>query len=344
MLRSRRFAPLAPSILILAVAACGKGPAYGSDNAIIAVLDPALSEALEPVFRRSFERTFFTTRPEPVFEVTFSPTGSIGEFRKWKRIVVVEPADERAVLVSDLLGRGLLETARTQGLVARVDDEWARGQAIWIVSAATPQATVDLARAKVDSLFDVIHREYVAGQVERMWASEPDSVLAERMLREQGFSILIPRVYTAAPASAPPNTLTFYNQEPRRIVSIHWTPRPATISADTVLAVRREWGRAIFPGDTIPARVPAGADTSAGGASHLFVGETTLGGLRAIRLQGVWENPSDLTGGVFLTYGVPCGDRLVLLDGNVYAPERPKYPYVIQLEQIFETFRCAGER
>ena len=44
--------------------------------------------------------------------------------------------------------------------------------------------------------------------------------------------------------------------------------------------------------------------------------------------------------GLFVTYGVICGDRLVLLDGNLYAPDRSKVPYVIQLDTIFETFRC----
>lgn len=343
MPRTRRFALILPAILTLLAAACGKGPAYGSDNALIAVVDPALRDTLDPVIRGSFERTFFTTRPEPVFDVTFESTRSIGEFRKWKRIVVFEPADEEASLVPQLLTRSQLGAARSTGVVAVVEDKWARGQSIWVISGPTAQSTLNLARATADSLFEIVQGLYVDAQVERMWASGRDVALADSMLREHGFSITLPRVYRGAPASAPPRTLTYFNQEPRRVVSIHWAPRPAEMTRDTVLGLRREWGRAIFPGDTIPARIPREGDVIPE-VPDLLVGERMLGGRPAVRLQGVWQNPSDHSGGVFLTYGVPCGEHLVLLDGNVFAPDRPKYPYVVQLEQIFETFRCARER
>jgi hypothetical protein len=353
MPRCRRLLALVPSIAIVA-AGCGRGPAYGSDNAIIAVVDPELREELEPVIRRTFEREAFTTRPEPIFEVTFASSDDIGEFRRWKRILVVEPADEDATLVPELLGGDRLAAARSGGVVAEIEDEWARDQTIWVVSAPTPAATARLLRAKADSLYEVAHTRYVAGEVDRMWASEPDSALAEQLLEEHGFALVLPQVYTSAPGSAPPNTLTFYNDNPRRVISIHWTPRPVEITADTVLGIRRALGEALFPGDTIPARVapfegtmPApdttGADTTFAPPTPLLVSETTIAGRPAIRLQGVWQNPNDRTAGIFLTYGVGCGDRLVILDGNVFAPDRPKYPYLVQLERIFATFRCAAE-
>jgi hypothetical protein len=74
----------------------------------------------------------------------------------------------------------------------------------------------------------------------------------------------------------------------------------------------------------------------------LLASRTTLEGLPAVRLQGVWENRSDLTSGLFLTYGVLCGDRLVLIDGNLYAPDRDKYAYLLQFERISQTFRCGA--
>ena len=122
--------------------------------------------------------------------------------------------------------------------------------------------------------------------------------------------------------------------------------RPAELTADTVLALRRDWGRALFAGDSIEgvleARTGRGAapDPPTGAAAEVRAVETRLDGLPAIRLQGPWTNPADVTAGLFVTYGVICGDRLVLLDGNLYAPDRSKVPYVIQLDTIFETFRC----
>jgi hypothetical protein len=229
-----------------------------------------------------------------------------------------------------------------------VHDKWARGQTIYVLAAPTAAATAELVLASADSLYDVIHDQFVDYHVARMWASEPDSALAGRLADELGFSVLLPNVYRPAGASAPADSRVWYNEDPRRVVSLHWLPRPAGLTADTVLAVRRDWGRQLFPGDSITGVLPAAADTAAGPDS--LVGpvpevralETRLGGLPAIRLQGPWTSPSDVGTGLFVTYGVICGDRLVLLDGNLYAPDRSKYPYVVQLDRIFETFRCGA--
>ncbi|MGH7543045.1 MAG: DUF4837 family protein [Gemmatimonadota bacterium] len=337
----RRVAALLPVLLV--AAACGRGPAYGSDNAIVAVVDPSLRERVEPVLRASLEREVETTRMEPVFEVTFTTPEGIGEFRKWKRLLVVERGGEGAVLLPELVDTPL------EGPVSSVvHDKWARGQTIYVLAAPTAEATEELVRSSADSLFDVIHDEFVAYHVARMWASRPDSALAESLAGELGFSVLLPNVYRSAGASAPVDSRVWYNEDPRRVVALHWLPRPAGLTADTVLAVRRDWGRLLFAGDSITGVLPTGADTAAGLDS--LVGpvpgvraeETRLGGLPAIRLQGLWTSPSDVGTGLFVTYGVICADRLVLLDGNLYAPDRSKYPYVVQLDRIFETFRCGA--
>ena len=339
--RRRLAAALFPVLLLLA--ACGRGPAYGSDNAIVAVVDPALRERVEPTLRAALEREVETTRMEPVFEVTFTTPEGIGEFRKWKRLLVVEFGGEDAVLLPELVDTPL------EGPVSTVvHDKWARGQTIYVLAAPTAEATEELVRSSADSLYDVIHDQFVDYHVARMWASAPDSALAGRLADELGFSVLLPNVYRPAGASSPADSRVWYNEDPRRVVSLHWLPRPAGLTADTVLAVRRDWGRQLFPGDSITGVLPATADTAAGPDS--LVGpvpevralETRLGGLPAIRLQGPWTSPSDVGTGLFVTYGVICGDRLVLLDGNLYAPDRSKYPYVVQLDRIFETFRCAA--
>ncbi|HKY59607.1 MAG TPA: DUF4837 family protein, partial [Gemmatimonadota bacterium] len=309
----------------------------------VAVVDPALRERVEPALRTSLEREVETTRMEPVFEVTFTTPDGIGEFRKWKRLLIVEPGGDDAVLLS-----ALVDTPLEGPVSTVVHDEWARDQTIYVLAAPTAEATAELVLSSADSLYDVIHDEFVAYHVARMWASAPDSALAERLAEELGFALLLPNVYRSAGASAPADSRVWYNEDPRRVVSVHWLPRPADLTADTVLAIRRDWGRRLFPADSILGDLQAPPDTAAGPDSlaapvpEIRALETRLGGAPAIRLQGVWGSPSDVGVGLFVTYGVICGDRLVLLDGNLYAPDRNKYPYVVQLDRIFETFRCGG--
>jgi hypothetical protein len=260
-----------------------------------------------------------------------------------------------AELVPDLVGDADGE------LFARVEDEWARDQTIWVIAAPGAEATAALVDARVDSVYRDFHAGWVDHQMERMWASGADSAAAERMLEEIGVSLVVPEVYRPGSASAPPDTRTWYNEDPRRIVSLHWQPAAGGLAPERVLEARRSWGRLLFEGDEIEGALPgdsppgdsaAVGDSAAGddgaspdsapAAAPLQVSSTTLAGLPAVRLQGTWRNSSDLTGGLFLTYGVICGDRLVLLDGNLYAPERDKYAFLLQFERIFETFRCAA--
>lgn len=340
---------------------CTKGPSYGSANGIIAVVDSALMAELEPVLVDAFEREVRTTRLEPVFEVTFTTPETMGEFRQWRRLIVIEPLDG-ATLVPDLA-----DPPEAGPLVAEVDDEWARDQTIWVLAAETPAATVELVRQRADSLYEVMHERYVEREVARMWASERDSALYRSLVDSLGFGIVLPNVYRPAPGSAPADSRVWFSQEPRRIVSIHWTARPDELSADSLLSLRRAWGREVFPEDSIAGSLPGSADTTGDGTAAeppdapatapgdtaavipamepepVQVERTTLGGQPAVRLQGAWRGTTGTNAGVFLTYGVLCGDALVMLDGNLFAPDRPKYPYLIQLEQIFSTFHCARE-
>ena len=333
------------------LAACTKGPAYGSANAIIAVVDSALMGELEPVLAEALEREVYTTREEPVFEVTFTTPESIGEFQKWRRLIVVEPLGDATLVpeLSDLPDDG--------PLVTEVEDEWARDQTIWILAGQTPESTVELVRQRADSLYEVLHERYVQHQAARMWASERDSALYRSLVDSLGFGIVLPNVYRPASGSAPEDSRVWFNRDPRRIVSIHWTDRPAEISADAVLEIRRSWGREVFPEDSIVSPSPDASDDpdaaeASGGGDTLATAppvetpdpvqasRTTLGGQPAVRLQGVWSGTAGANAGIFLTYGVACGDRLVMLDGNLFAPDREKYPYLIQLERIFSTFHC----
>ncbi len=310
---------LAPALL---AAACSKGPAYGSANSIIAVVDPAIAERVEPILREAFEREVRTTRPEMIFEVTFTTPEGFDEFRRWRRIVVIEPLESATLIpeVVDVSGAG--------PVVKTVEDEWARGQRVHVLGASGADETVRLVEARVDSLYAEVHAAFAAEQEDRMWASGRDSALFREMRESRGFGLFLPRIYRPAPRSAPDSTLVHYAADPRRVVSIHWAPLPDAVSPDTVLALRRSWGATVFPTEEMEAD------------SAIQVAETRLAGRPAVRLQGVWTDATEA--GLFLTYGVPCGGRLILLDGNVFAPDREKYPYIMQLERIFETFECAA--
>lgn len=65
----------------------------------------------------------------------------------------------------------------------------------------------------------------------------------------------------------------------------------------------------------------------------------------AIQVQSTWSNPPGQwpAAGPVLTRLVQCPEYTYLVDGWLYAPGRPKYEYMVQIETLLNTFRCAED-
>ncbi len=63
----------------------------------------------------------------------------------------------------------------------------------------------------------------------------------------------------------------------------------------------------------------------------------------ALEVTGVWK---DETGGFpaagpFIVWLVDCPTRTYFIDAWLYAPDQPKYQFILQLQEILGSFRCA---
>ena len=71
----------------------------------------------------------------------------------------------------------------------------------------------------------------------------------------------------------------------------------------------------------------------------MFRQASRLGGLSAIETRGLWRMKNDFMGGPFLNYLIkdPKNDRIIMVEGFVYAPKIKKRPLMRQLDIIFGT-------
>ena len=63
-----------------------------------------------------------------------------------------------------------------------------------------------------------------------------------------------------------------------------------------------------------------------------------------VEVRSTWSNPPGQwpAAGPVITRLVQCPEFTFLVDGWVYAPGRPKYEYVVQVETLLDSFRCAA--
>ncbi|MDX1576985.1 MAG: DUF4837 family protein, partial [Gemmatimonadota bacterium] len=61
-------------------------------------------------------------------------------------------------------------------------------------------------------------------------------------------------------------------------------------------------------------------------------------------VTGVWQDEKGdfPAAGPFITWLVQCPDDTYVIDAWLYAPNEPKYEYMLQLQEILGSFRCGA--
>ena len=69
-----------------------------------------------------------------------------------------------------------------------------------------------------------------------------------------------------------------------------------------------------------------------------------LEGRDALEVTGVWQDERGgfPAAGPFIVWLIDCPGRTYFIDAWLYAPEQPKYEYILQLQEILGSFRCAS--
>jgi hypothetical protein len=218
----------------------------------------------------------------------------------------------------------------------QVGDVWARGQNVTVL--LLPSIGAEGADELMAPLHELLDEQYRQWSRSRMYMSGRDSLLADTLWNEAGFTMLLPEVYQHRIVDS---LHIFRNDNPDpseliRQVTVTWkTPLPEELDQEEVLSWRTEIADRYYV-------YPQVIDMELAQTRRLQLGDLVLEEFRA-----VWSNPPEdmfPAGGPLIVWSVPCPaqDRHYLVDAWLYAPGRDKYQYLLQLETILNTFRCRG--
>ncbi len=327
------------SSLALSANACDMGLAYGDPNAVIVVAPEEWWPPLRDSVVAVLSPDVFTLRAERTFRVTYqAPIGMewqrLQKFRE--EVLIGTPEDpwiaEALATLHDTV------TFAVPGLV-EAEEVWAKNQKVTVL-LVDPDGDIN---AQVFSMVDEVHtileerfRETV---LRRMFVSGSKTELADSLQEVAGFSLLFPEVYRL---SAQDSLYIFRNDNPDpseliRQFGVTWrTPIPTGLTADSLMdwkeAVSQEsynWPQTVKR-DNLPTR------------------ELVMGDMTITEFRGAWSNPPGSSwpaAGPFVFWSVACPaqDRLYFIDAWLYAPERDKWEFLLQLETILGTFRCGSQ-
>jgi len=319
----------------LAIAGCELPRAHGDPTAVIVAAETELWYDIEEEFRAQMEPPIQTVRQERPFRITpVDPDVETGwgQLRRFRQLVLV--GSEDTPWMADALGRVSGAIPQAPALI-EVENVWARGQRVWILLVPDQdpgEAVTEFAGTVLDTM-DRQFREFVRT---RQFVSGRDTTLADSLATNVGFSMEFPNVYRYYVQDS---VFRFRNDNPSpreliREIAVTWIePAP---DEDPTQEELEAWRRAISAEYYVD---PQELDLTV-----VTFEPIEVNGARGVEFQSAWQSLPDAwpAGGPFIVRALRCPeqDRMYLMDGWVYAPQREKYEFVLQLQNILNTFRC----
>jgi hypothetical protein len=337
--RPRRGWPAALLGASLAAHGCGDPTAWGEANSLIVIAPTELWTQVEQQTYDVLEPTIYTTRDEKRFEVTqIDPSDpDLSTLRRFRNVIVfATPGD--ALLGEAASAAGMSLTGPIGRLAFQAADVWARGQTVTAVPLA-PGREVETWIEALPSVLAAIDASYREWVLRRMFVTPADTALASELRRRFGFELLAPEVYdfVVRPRGDGDTLVIIRNDNPdpseliRSVLIERGAPLPE-LTAEAAL----EWRAGI---DSVQYNVAQAIDVSRSGVTRF-----QIDGRDALEVTGVWsdERGDFPAGGPFLVWLVDCPGRTYRIDAWLYAPNQPKYEYIIQIQQILGSFRCTS--
>jgi len=319
--------------LIPAVAGCERLPlSLGDENSIIVTAAPELWTDVEATLVPALERTVFTVRDEKTFTVTSGDLGGENwvRLRRLKRqLILGTAADPWMEPALAKVGEPV-----TPPQIAQVENVWARGQVVTLVILEEGDEVAGVTEL-LPSVAELYDSQFRARAIARMFITEPDTALSRKLAEEHGFTLLVPAVYSYRTVDSV-HIFRNDNPDPSELIrqfTVTWQlPVQPELGTEDLLA----WRARIVDGYyNYPQNV---------NLDRVIEKRAILNGGPTFTYQAVWENPPNEypAAGPFITRTVDCPGqgRRYLVDAWLYAPGRDKYEYMIQLEQILDSFRC----
>ncbi|MGI9627364.1 MAG: DUF4837 family protein, partial [Longimicrobiales bacterium] len=278
------------------------------------------------------ETTVFTVREEKMFKVTYQDPNDAtwARLRIFKQELLIGTADQ-PWMAEALAG---VEEPISPPQLLQTGDVWARGQTVTLLVLPEGGGADDVAPF-IPELAELYRAQYRAWVTNRMFASGTDTTLVETLRQEAGFTIVLPEVYDVANLDS---VYLFRNDNPDpaeliRQVAVTWrSPIPEDFSPEDLLGWRAEIVDRYY---NYPQVIDSANQVTSGGP---------VDGHPTYELQAVWLNPPESwpAAGPLKARAIACEqqDRLYLIDGWLYAPGKEKYEYMIQLEEIMNSFDC----
>ncbi|OQA00312.1 MAG: hypothetical protein BWY70_00741 [Bacteroidetes bacterium ADurb.Bin408] len=260
-------------------------------------------------------------QPEPLFNLAHIEPGDFSKiFQSHRNIIIVE--------IKDSISKDMMEIRK---------DVWAQPQLVIKMVSQTPGGFVEMLEKHSKQIIALLY-ETERKRMQKSFSNEQDMSLTNALQQGFGFSMTLPKGYFMAKKSGDFCWIRRETEETSMGLLVYTYPYTDTISFNStyILNLRDSLTRIHIPGPR---------DGSFMQVSHKVVlpvsKKTTFNNRFAVETRGLWDMKGDFMGGPFINYTFTDStqQKIITLDGFVYAPRFDKRNYIIQLESIIFSYK-----
>lgn len=340
--------------------------ATGREFELVVVTDSVLDRndtlrsALQAVFARPFPGL---PQREAWFKLNFLPQDKLDNYTKRHKSLLFldtgRPDSEIRGLMDQIYGQEKMMRLRSDDdrVYLAAEDVWAKPQRVSFLFADSKEGLLGRLRRKDSALVALFHQNELENLRQVVYKTEEQEALAARIRRKHGLGLRVPINFKLAKSYSRPknaqaldslglNELVWLRSETRETsnhILLYSQPyrSQAQLEQDSSIALRSQVGKQFIPGPK------KGSYMWTETVDYLPESDIVdFNGMYAREIRGLWEVEGDFMGGPFLHYTIldEAHQRVIHLDGFVYAPGTNKKPFVARLEVILHTLTIAEEQ
>ena len=342
--------------------------ASGREYELVVVTDSALlqNDTLKPSLRGVFGRPFpGIPQMESWFRLNFLQADNLNSYLKRHRnILLVDTGGvpgEIAGLMEQVFGKEKMQAARadTNLFFKTVQDVWARPQQVAFLFAPNKQTLIRKLRESDSTIIHNFHHNELEYLQRVIYKTKEQKGIQRQVQDVLGYSIRVPINYKMAKSLRPETAkgkeadklralgldgfvwLRSETKETSNHILMYSQPYQsrAQLEEDSVIGLRSSVGKAFIPGPAEGSYMWTETEDYAPSSRAINFRERY-----ALQTRGLWEVENDFMGGPFLHYTIldKAQDRVIHLDGFVFAAGTNKKPFMVRMEAILNTLRMAS--
>lgn len=292
----------------------------GKSGEVVLVIDPdQWSSEVGLEFQKKLSQEYpALPQSEPMFDLVHIPYEAFTNIFKTHRNIIIAKVDKKL---------------HEPKMIVQ-EDLWAKPQIIISVLAQSDSALASVIREKGDVLVDRIFKKEIERYAKNYEKYEQMGI-ADRLSQKFGIRLTIPKGYTLDV-----DTTDFVWIESRGrgdlvqgILVYSYDKPEVNLTTDYLFAKRTQFTKKFIPGPT------EGSYMAVETQAVPFRREITVNEIDVIELRNLWKIENDFMGGPFVSFSFidEKNNKVINIDGFVFAPQFDKRDYLRQLEAILNS-------